>query len=33
VRLESGRRRLEERFAAVTGFSDEDNVQRSGVPT
>lgn len=32
VRLESGRRRLEERFAAVTGFRDEDNVQRSGVP-
>ena len=32
VRLESGRRRLEERFAAVTGFRDEDNnLLRSGV--
>lgn len=32
VRLESGRRRLEEHFATVTGFRDEDDIQRSGVP-
>jgi ABC-2 type transport system ATP-binding protein len=29
VRLEPGRRRLEERFAAVTGFRDDSEVQRS----
>jgi ABC-2 type transport system ATP-binding protein len=32
VRLESGKRRLEEHFAAVTGFRDEEDMTRSGVP-